>query len=78
MVDNYRLIIGKGIDNEPLILLKYPGTSTCIIPLCRSCLRGTGKRKPLHISICSPTVEHVDVIKEGGLLPGDCVSIDQL
>ncbi len=31
----------------------------------------------MQSSICSPTVDHADIIKENHLLPGDCVITDQ-
>ena len=70
-------MVGKGIDNVPVILPKHPGVSGCTIPLCRSCLRGKGRRTSLESSIGSPNVEHTDVIKEGHLIPGGGVSTDQ-
>ena len=46
-------------------------------PLYKSCLRGKGRRTSLQSIIGSQMVEHADVIKEGSLLSGDCVSTDQ-
>ena len=77
IADTQRLMVGKGMNDVPLLLPKHAGVSTCNIPLCRSCLRGKGRRTSLESSIGSPTVEHADVIKEGHLLPGDCISTDQ-
>jgi hypothetical protein len=70
-------MVGKGIENEPLLIPKLPGVSTCTIPLCRSCLRGKGKRTSLQNRIGSPNVEHTEVIKNEHLLHGDCISTDQ-
>ena len=70
-------MVGKRADNELLLLPKNPGVSICTIRLCRSYIRGKGRRTSLQSSIGSPMVEHADVIKEGDILPGDCVSTDQ-
>ena len=77
VVDTHRLMVGKIVDNEPLLLPKHHGVSTCNIPLCRSCLREKGRRTSLESSIGFPTVEHTAVIKGGDILLGDCGSTDQ-
>ena len=77
IAETQRLMMGKVIDAVPLLLPKHPGVATCNFPLCRSRLRGKGRRTSLNSSIGSPTVEHADVIKQNHLQPGDCVSTDQ-
>ena len=47
IADIQRLMVGKGIDDTPVLLPKHSGASTCSIPLCRSCLRGNGRRTSL-------------------------------
>ena len=71
------LLVGEGIKNQPLLTSKFPGVSTCTVPLCRSCLRGKGKRTSLQSSIGLSNVDHTDVMKNEHLLHRDCVSIDQ-
>ena len=47
IADTQRLMVGKGLDETPLLLLKYSGASTCSIPLCNLCLREKGRRTSL-------------------------------
>ena len=62
VADTQRLMVGKGVDNEPLLLPKHPGVSTCNISLCRSCLRGKGRRTSLEIvSIAGRLCKHGSV-----------------
>ena len=62
---------------EPILCPAISTTMSCSIPLCRSCLRGKGKVRSLHSSKVTPNKDHTDVIKQGHLQPGDCVSTDQ-
>jgi len=56
---------------------KIPDISSCALPLCRSCLNEKGGRSSLNTSTSIPNPAHTDVVKNGYLLPGNCVSTDQ-
>ena len=65
------------VDKEPSLPFKEPGASTCSLPLCTACLRGKGGITPIGSKTSVPNPKHSDVIKEGDLMPGDTVSMNQ-
>ena len=70
-------MIVLGVDLCPIITPKHPGASTCTVPLYRAYLSGKGGHTSLQSMKNTENYEHTDVIKEGDLFPGDCVSTDQ-
>ena len=67
----------RGVDLEPIIKSKNLGIATYTVPLCRSYSRGKYRRSSLQSKKISPNSEHPGVIKDGNLIPGDCISTDQ-
>ena len=66
----------SGVETEPILKPKEPGTNTCSIPLCTACLRGKGKAT--HVGIDKmDNPDYIDTIKDGDILPGQTVSTDQ-
>ena len=54
-----------------------PSAATCSLPLCKSCLSGKGRQHGLNSAEGTVNEDHDNVIKDGDLLPGDCVYTDQ-
>ena len=71
------LMTTVGVDKESLLKTKEPGAGTCSIPLCAACLRGKGGLIPTYSKMSVPDPDHAEVIKDGDLVPGVCVSTDQ-
>ena len=59
----------SGVDTEPILKPKEPGTNTYSIPLCTVCFRGKGKATHVgNNKMDNP--DYIDTIKGGDLLPG--------
>ena len=71
------MMSAKGLEEEPALNPKVPGTSTCSIPLCKSCLAGKARQIHIHDKHITSTIAHSDIIKDDDLLPGAAVSTDQ-
>lgn len=66
-----------GVDSEPIFHPKEAWPNTCYIPLCTTYLRGKGGITLLNSKVSLPDPEHLDVLKEEDLMPGDNVNTDQ-
>jgi hypothetical protein len=60
---------------EPFLKTKNPRTSSCDIPLCAACQMGKGGRRTPPTKVTRDLKKFI--LREGDLLPGDAVSIDQ-
>ena len=52
------MMSAKGLEEESALIPKLPGTCTCNIPLCPSCLAGKARQIPLHDKHSTPTIAH--------------------
>ena len=77
MADTQKMTRIRCVELNPIITPKIRGTSSSTLPLYRSYLNGKGGRSSLQSSIFIPNPDHTDVIKNGDLLPGDCIRTNQ-